>query len=962
MPALLPLSTQKHGAERGAPQPVVMIALAHSAESNAAGAAGVPDLARSVKTLLGSVRLEHVYLGDTRSAPTHEIFLNVPMTSSLESVTSVISGKSAVSPMIKSPLFWFVCAPAVVDASDAPGAPGASTDDTVISVLRPEAVGKGALGAILAQLAVQNIDLTSLRMLFPSHEHYERSRAFATAVVPGGCPIIVLGSRGYDAVARWSVAVGPEDPFVAKRTDPTSLRAKYGVDRKNNLLTCSRSVERNRRESQWYFSLSHDIEVDESTSASVLPAIPLLLPSTMTATTLVLRAGVPGSLIAKVVSFCLRSGFRLSAFRRSTLEASSSQHVGLPTWINIKGASPPPVCLQWTSENAVGRLLRLGPALAKLAEDSGVAVLFEEACVLTSPTRQPSHRVNPSSAKAVFETYCNVLAMARTDDAAQRCGVHLDLNQGPECIDKVRFSSRLADMPSRFAVTKELPQAVCVVVTPDAVNDPAAMSQIFEALFINTGAELLGAKLLTWVADHVAVEMCPFPKDHYLRDDFLEHIEAGPAFVIAMRMVDGLERVRNIVGPLPGSGALAIMDGSRKSGPGSPAQTLRAKFAVDGVHCAVLPSNDAKHALRLLACIFEDDELSWPPSARGGRALVPPPVSEDVIESLKAEAQGPLPLRTVALVKPEAKHHFAKVLKYVRRGDFTIVGAKMILPSLDESKALVGTPLPSPSPSSPTSTSSPISPGSSPKSPSAMASGPGGIAGRPCIALLLERQNAVAAWLNLCGDSDPHKAKRDNEFSLRAIFGVSANANGLHASASYDAAVAETGMLFPEILAGKTVQQGDKVCGAQRRQVVSGDGGKTLREPVLIVLCQKVLEEEEHFNIIDTLMREDFKVINIRHTWLSTKQATELAGAIGNRALEEEGRVGPCLLLAMERDSGVSRLQMSMTNRGSGGIGATVAKFKAHIFVSEVTSRAHTALAYCFDTLCDSSFRIEPFK
>jgi len=53
---------------------------------------------------------------------------------------------------------------------------------------------------------------------------------------------------------------------------------------------------------------------------------------------------------------------------------------------------------------------------------------------------------------------------------------------------------------------------------------------------------------------------------------------------------------------------------------------------------------------------------------------------------------------------------------------------------------------------------------------------------------------------------------------------------------------------------------------------------------------------------------------------------------------------------------------MSMTNRGRGGIGATVAKFKAHIFVSEVTSRAHTALAYCFDTLCDSSFRIEPFK
>ena len=50
-------------------------------------------------------------------------------------------------------------------------------------------------------------------------------------------------------------------------------------------------------------------------------------------------------------------------------------------------------------------------------------------------------------------------------------------------------------------------------------------------------------------------------------------------------------------------------------------------------------------------------------------------------EALKAEADGPKPLRTVALVKPEAKHNFAKILKYVRRGGFEIVCAKMITPT-----------------------------------------------------------------------------------------------------------------------------------------------------------------------------------------------------------------------------------------------------------------------------------------
>jgi hypothetical protein len=37
----------------------------------------------------------------------------------------------------------------------------------------------------------------------------------------------------------------------------------------------------------------------------------------------------------------------------------------------------------------------------------------------------------------------------------------------------------------------------------------------------------------------------------------------------------------------------------------------------------------------------------------------------------------------------------------------------------------------------------------------------------------IARGGVQAAWLKLCGDADPQKAKRENEFALRAIFGTS---------------------------------------------------------------------------------------------------------------------------------------------------------------------------------------------
>jgi hypothetical protein len=53
--------------------------------------------------------------------------------------------------------------------------------------------------------------------------------------------------------------------------------------------------------------------------------------------------------------------------------------------------------------------------------------------------------------------------------------------------------------------------------------------------------------------------------------------------------------------------------------------------------------------------------------------------------------------------------------------------------------------------------------------------------------------------------------------------------------------------------------------------------------------------------------------------------------------------------------------QMAFNNR-SNGLGTTLAKFKQHIFYSEASSRASAGVAYCFDTLWDSAYKIHPVK
>ena len=67
--------------------------------------------------------------------------------------------------------------------------------------------------------------------LFYRHEDKPYFEELVTYMVSGECLVMVLcnsdGNDG-DPIENWKKMIGPADPEQAKKSDPESLRAKYG--------------------------------------------------------------------------------------------------------------------------------------------------------------------------------------------------------------------------------------------------------------------------------------------------------------------------------------------------------------------------------------------------------------------------------------------------------------------------------------------------------------------------------------------------------------------------------------------------------------------------------------------------------------------------------------------------------------------------------------------------------------
>lgn len=121
-------------------------------------------------------------------------------------------------------------------------------------VVKPHAVAAGALGAILAAIAGEGLDVVALRTATLTRRHAgELMEPYRVAgVLPrvdeciaelAAGPAAVLAVRGADATARMRALAGPFDPRIAAELRPASLRARFGVDAVRNAVHVTDVVE-----------------------------------------------------------------------------------------------------------------------------------------------------------------------------------------------------------------------------------------------------------------------------------------------------------------------------------------------------------------------------------------------------------------------------------------------------------------------------------------------------------------------------------------------------------------------------------------------------------------------------------------------------------------------------------------------------------------------------------------------
>jgi len=114
-------------------------------------------------------------------------------------------------------------------------------------------------GFEIARQQQMHLTATQTTVFFARQAHLSHFPLIVENITSG--PMLALTLRMRNAVLIWSIVCGPEDPKVARKNDPYSLRAMFGTDIISNALHCSTSVQDAQREiSLVYGQLSLEIQ------------------------------------------------------------------------------------------------------------------------------------------------------------------------------------------------------------------------------------------------------------------------------------------------------------------------------------------------------------------------------------------------------------------------------------------------------------------------------------------------------------------------------------------------------------------------------------------------------------------------------------------------------------------------------------------------------------------------------
>ncbi|XP_022110175.1 uncharacterized protein LOC110989830 [Acanthaster planci] len=543
------------------------------------------------------------------------------------------------------------------------------------------------------------------------------------------------------------------------------------------------------------------------------------------------------------------------------------------------------------------------------------------------------------------------------------------------------------------------------------------------SLAVGQGLELLGLKWLASLTAAQAKELTPYEVGDRYWQPSVQALASNPALVCVVRGLNAPQLVQSILGTSPVTGAL----------PGK---------GIANLECIV--SMSAEAAFRQATLFFRDQELFADPTMRLNLPYLPPlrsPSLEElstarfawaetetgegtsllvsssspsknkkgkgkgltkqqgkgmlvVEESIyKAMLVGPRLLTTVAVIKPLAfRKHLAKILKRIAQENFAVVALRLAIIGSKEAEELV--------------------PKEDKQDKMLCALHQEHLMSGPVLLLCLQRENAVRKLLDLLGPANPQDARRQSQFLWRGMYGADPINNGIHGSESYQAAVNEQKLLFPDGLCCRETAdlQADKIicpardsvmgyqqaclrCFVTKPHPVRTDSNDSFLSPVssthsltsissgsstsstdLLLpshsaLCQTncllltpplLLTKVKgyyrgHIEVVDALLAHGFTMVGMRMVWFDEDQAQEYSGIYSKSFLNLPKILchGPSIVVAVERDNAVScfdALLGSCFDKES-----AISKYGEHILRPKDPKEASKHLEFFFDKLVPRS-------
>jgi len=128
-----------------------------------------------------------------------------------------------------------------------------------LSIVKPDAVAKGAVGEILRRFEGDGLRIVALKLIRLTEEQargfyaVHKSRPFYASLVKfmTSGPVVVSVLEGDDAIARNRRLMGATDPAKA---DPGTIRREFGSDIERNAVHGSDAVATARVEIPYFFN------------------------------------------------------------------------------------------------------------------------------------------------------------------------------------------------------------------------------------------------------------------------------------------------------------------------------------------------------------------------------------------------------------------------------------------------------------------------------------------------------------------------------------------------------------------------------------------------------------------------------------------------------------------------------------------------------------------------------------